>query len=55
MIEWWGPVINEYYGATETGIVVWHDSAEALSKPGTVGHVVDGRAPCASSTSRAAT
>jgi long-chain acyl-CoA synthetase len=22
MIEWWGPVINEYYGATETGIVV---------------------------------
>ncbi len=42
MIEWWGPVINEYYGATETGIVVWHDSREALAKPGTVGHVVDG-------------
>jgi long-chain acyl-CoA synthetase len=42
MIEWWGPVINEYYGATETGIVVWHDSAEALKKPGTVGHVVEG-------------
>ena len=42
MIEWWGPVINEYYGATETGIVVWHDSAEALRKPGTVGHVVEG-------------
>ncbi|MBL6615264.1 MAG: AMP-binding protein [Reyranella sp.] len=42
MIEWWGPVINEYYGATETGIVMWHDSREALAKPGTVGHVVDG-------------
>jgi len=42
MIEWWGPVINEYYGATETGIVVWHNSAEALNKPGTVGRVVDG-------------
>jgi len=42
MIDWWGPVINEYYGATETGIVVWHDSAEALAKPGTVGHVVEG-------------
>jgi len=42
MIDWWGPVINEYYGATETGIVVWHNSAEALRKPGTVGHVVDG-------------
>jgi long-chain acyl-CoA synthetase len=42
MIDWWGPVINEYYGATETGIVVWHNSAEALNKPGTVGRVVDG-------------
>jgi long-chain acyl-CoA synthetase len=42
MIDWWGPVIIEYYGATETGIVVWHDSQEALAKPGTVGHVVDG-------------
>jgi len=41
MIEWWGPVINEYYGATETGIVVWHDSHEALKKPGTVGKVVE--------------
>jgi long-chain acyl-CoA synthetase len=42
MIEWWGPVINEYYGATETGIVVWHDAAEALANPGTVGRLVDG-------------
>ncbi|HLM11955.1 MAG TPA: acyl-CoA synthetase [Reyranella sp.] len=42
MIEWWGPVINEYYGATETGIVVWHDSQDALVKPGTVGRVVEG-------------
>ncbi len=42
MIDWWGPVITEYYGATETGVVVWHDSQEALRKPGTVGHVVDG-------------
>ena len=31
MIDWWGPMINEYYGATETGIVVWHNSAEALA------------------------
>ena len=42
MIDWWGPMINEYYGATETGIVVWHNSAEALQKPGTVGRVVEG-------------
>jgi long-chain acyl-CoA synthetase len=42
MIDWWGAVINEYYGATETGIVVWHNSEEALKKPGTVGRVVAG-------------
>ena len=42
MIDWWGPVINEYYGATETGIVVWHNSEQALGKPGTVGKVVAG-------------
>ena len=42
MIEWWGPVVNEYYGATETGVVVWHTSEEALRKPGTVGRVVPG-------------
>src|SRR5204862_7360278 len=40
MIDWWGPVITEYYGATETGIVVWHNSEQALDKPGTVGRVV---------------
>ena len=37
MIEWWGPVINEYYGGTETGAVFFHNSEEALRKPGTVG------------------
>jgi len=55
MIEWWGPVITEYYGATETGIVVWHDSQGALRKPGTVGHCRSRAASCESSTSRAAT
>jgi long-chain acyl-CoA synthetase len=42
MIEWWGPVINEYFGSTETGIPVWHSAAEALAKPGTVGRVIEG-------------
>jgi long-chain acyl-CoA synthetase len=42
MIDWWGPVISEYYGATESGVVVWHTSEEALRKPGTVGRVVEG-------------
>ena len=42
IIEWWGPVSNENYGATETGSGVWHTCEEALRKPGTVGHVVPG-------------
>jgi len=42
MIEWWGPVINEYYGATETGIVVTNNSEQALARPGTVGRAVKG-------------
>jgi long-chain acyl-CoA synthetase len=42
MIAWWGPVINEYLGSTETGIPIWHSSAEALAKPGTVGRAIEG-------------
>ncbi|MDU1665644.1 MAG: acyl-CoA synthetase [Bradyrhizobium sp.] len=42
MIDWWGPVVHEYFGATETGIPVWHSAEEALRKPGTVGRVIDG-------------
>ncbi len=42
MIDWWGPVIYEYYGSTETGITCVHSSEEALKKPGTVGKVLDG-------------
>ncbi len=37
MIEWWGPVINEYYGSTETGAVVFCTAEEWLAHPGTVG------------------
>jgi long-chain acyl-CoA synthetase len=37
MIEWWGPVIMEYYGSTETGGVVFCNSEQWLSHPGTVG------------------
>jgi long-chain acyl-CoA synthetase len=40
MIEWWGPVINEYYGATETGMVTFCTSQEWLAHPGTVGHAI---------------
>lgn len=37
MIEWWGPVIFEYYGGTETGAVVFCTSEEYVAHPGTVG------------------
>ena len=42
MIEWWGPVINEYYGSTETGAVVFCTSEEWLAHPGTVGKAMPG-------------
>lgn len=37
MIEWFGPIILEYYGGTETGIVVTCDSEQWLAHEGTVG------------------
>jgi long-chain acyl-CoA synthetase len=42
MIEWWGPVINEYYGSTETGAVVFCSSQDWLDHPGTVGKAMPG-------------
>jgi long-chain acyl-CoA synthetase len=37
MLDWWGPVINEYYGSTEASISTYLTSTEALAKLGTVG------------------
>ena len=37
MIDWWGPIILEYYSATEAMGVTFCDSAEWLSHHGTVG------------------
>jgi long-chain acyl-CoA synthetase len=37
MIDWFGPIVHEYYGGSEGGGWVMHDSAEALAHPGTVG------------------
>jgi long-chain acyl-CoA synthetase len=42
MIEWWGPVINEAYGASELGYMTRLDSAEALRKPGSAGKPLPG-------------
>jgi len=42
MIEWWGPVIYEYYGSTEATALTFANSDDALKKPGTVGKILDG-------------
>lgn len=42
MIEWWGPVIYEFYGSTESSAVTLANSDDALAKPGTVGRAVQG-------------
>lgn len=42
MIEWWGPVINECYGASELGYMTLLTSAQALQKPGSAGLPMEG-------------
>ncbi len=37
MINWWGPVFWESYGATEIGFMTMASSEDALTKPGTAG------------------
>jgi long-chain acyl-CoA synthetase len=54
MIQWWGPIIHEYYGATEGLGFTACNSAEWLAHRGTVGKVMfgdlhildDGMKPC---------
>ena len=40
MIEWWGPVLTEYWGTTEGGVFTLVDSTAWLTKPGTVGKAI---------------
>jgi long-chain acyl-CoA synthetase len=42
MIEWWGPIIGEYYSATEAMGFTFCDTAEWLAHKGTVGKTVLG-------------
>ena len=42
MIEWWGPIVLEYYAATEGHGLTACDSAEWLAHRGTVGRVLLG-------------
>ncbi len=43
MIEWWGPVIDEYYAATEGG-GTYVTAKDWLERPGTVGKATPGNA-----------
>ncbi|WP_052668435.1 AMP-binding protein [Nitriliruptor alkaliphilus] len=40
MIEWLGPIVHEYYGGTESGVLTACTSDEWLAHPGTVGRPV---------------
>jgi fatty-acyl-CoA synthase len=42
MIAWWGPIIHEYYGATEGNGMTRIDSAAWLAHPGSVGKPIIG-------------
>ncbi|GAA1844677.1 acyl-CoA synthetase [Pseudonocardia alni subsp. carboxydivorans] len=37
MIDWWGPVLHEYYAATESNGITFIDSAQWSERPGSVG------------------
>lgn len=37
MIDWWGPIITEYYGGTEGGFITNIAATEWLTRPGSVG------------------
>jgi long-chain acyl-CoA synthetase len=43
MIEWWGPVIHEYYAGTEGNGFVYCNSDMWLAHPGTVGTAIQGK------------
>ncbi|ODT00567.1 MAG: acyl-CoA synthetase [Erythrobacter sp. SCN 62-14] len=43
MIEWWGPIINEYYAGSEMIGMTLVKSEHWLAKPGTVGIAVHGK------------
>ncbi|HBJ93498.1 MAG TPA: AMP-dependent synthetase, partial [Hyphomonadaceae bacterium] len=42
MIDWFGPILNESYGASEIGFMTLISSDEAKAKPGSVGKILPG-------------
>jgi acyl-CoA synthetase (AMP-forming)/AMP-acid ligase II len=43
MIQWWGPVIDEYYAGSEGNGMTWVKSPEWLTHKGTVGRAIFGQ------------
>ena len=42
MIEWWGPIVNEYYAGSESIGMTMIKTPEWLSHPGSVGQAIHG-------------
>ena len=42
MIDWWGPMINESYAASELGLISFITAQEALERPGSAGKPIGG-------------
>ncbi|QQN75254.1 AMP-binding protein [Croceicoccus sp. YJ47] len=42
MIDWWGPIVHEYYGGTENAGVTYISVEEWLERPGSVGRSIAG-------------
>ena len=41
MLEWWGPIVHEYYGGTEGGFLSLIRGEDWLGKPGSLGRPLD--------------
>jgi acyl-CoA synthetase (AMP-forming)/AMP-acid ligase II len=42
MIDWWGPILHEYYGGSENAGVTFIRAEEWLARPGSVGRSISG-------------
>ncbi len=42
MLDWWGPVIHEYYAGSEGNGITWATPADWIAHPGTVGRAISG-------------
>ena len=42
IIDWWGPIVEEYYGASEGNGITYIDSRDWLARPGSVGRTATG-------------